>query len=159
MILNNNESKNSRLSLCQSGISLVEILVSIVLLGVIASFIALAIPTSISLTGRTNKMETTSVLAQKYIEDVKAKLASDPSLFDAFEDGNTPPIDIEDKHTNNNNYSIQTELTINNTTEIDSVTVPCLVTLTLTVTPKDGDTILTNSDQKVSVSTLLRRDR
>lgn len=157
--MNNNNLKNTRPNFYQSGISLVEILISIVLLGVIASFIALAIPTSISLTGRTNKMETTSVLAQKYIEDVKATLANDPSLFDDFEDGITPPITIESKHTNNNKYAITTGLTVNNTTEIDSATVPCLATLTITVTPRDGETIDTNSDQKVSVSTVLRRDR
>ncbi|MGD9580211.1 MAG: type II secretion system protein [Vampirovibrionia bacterium] len=98
-----------------SGITLIEILVSIVLLGIIAAFVALAIPTSVSLTGRTNKMETTAVLAQKYIEDVKSAFGSDPTLFNDIEEGTTPPITIDEKkHTNDGQYQITTSLSINN---------------------------------------------
>lgn len=140
----------------QSGLSLIEIIISILLLGVVASFIALAIPTSASLSTRTDKMETTTVLAQKYIEEVKATYANDSSLYESLEDGENPPIDVTNEHTEGGTYNLSTYLTIQST---DDDGVPSLVDLEVTVAPVVGESTLTESDQAVTITAMLRRDR
>ena len=138
-----------------SGLSLIEILVSILLLGIVASFVAVSIPTSVGLSNRTDDMENTTVMAQKYIEDVKAQFELNPGLFDTVENGTTPPIDIDDEHIGYGEYSLTTNIIVDNNYE----GLPCLFTLEVTVAPKAGDEVLSDSDQTVTVSSMLRRTR
>lgn len=149
------------------GLTLIEVLVSIVLVGVIAVFIAIAIPTSANLSNRTDKMETTAVLAQKYIEDVKSALRDDSTMFDDMVNGTTPPLEVDEEYTNSGDYSLETSLTVENTADVDDdgVEEPTLVSLTVTVSPAADEaegattTEATTSNQTVNITTLLRRDR
>lgn len=138
------------------GLTLFEVLVSILIIGIIAVFMAIAIPTSISLSGSTDEMESTTILAQKYIEDVKSEFNFDQSLFDNLQEGTTPPITVTSQHTNSGEYNLQTSITIENTAIVNDIEVPTLAILKVTVSPSN---IEGESDQTVSFSTKLRRDR
>jgi prepilin-type N-terminal cleavage/methylation domain-containing protein len=142
------------------GLTLIEVLISILLLAIVAMFVAIAIPTSANLSTRTDQMETTTVLAQKYIEDVKATFNNNPSLFMDVEAGTTPPIDITDSHTMGGQYSITTvipEGSIETRNYLEIADVPSLFTLSVTVAPIVDETVLTDSNQTVVITTKIRR--
>ncbi len=150
------------------GVSFIELLVAIILLAIVAIFLAMSIPTSIGLSGKTNNMEDTTAIAQKYIEAVKSLYGTNPddasfaSLDELDIDECTiiPPITISSIYTGNNKYSTTTEMCLLNTATINEEVVPSLFTLKVNVSPKDAEGhIINDSKQAVSVSTMLRRDR
>lgn len=148
------------------GLTLLEILTSILILVVIVSSVALSIPTNVGMTRKSDDKETATLLAQKYIENVKKSFDETPTNFESLTSGTTPPITISSEHTNYGKFSITTSTTIDNTTvfysgQPNQVTAPCLVTLQVTVTPANANTVTgsTTSSQAVTLTTMLRRDR
>lgn len=144
--LNNNSSN-------QAGLSLVEVLVSIVLLGVIAAFIALAIPTSATLATRTDKMEATTAAAQKYIEEVKSTYTNNNGLFANVQEGYFEPVAVTNEHTNNGAFNITTNVDV--IANVDNS--PSMFVLQVTVAPADLADNQT-SDQTVTISSLIRKE-
>ena len=147
--LNNFKVSKSR------GVTLIEILISITLLGLIAFFIALSIPTSVNMSQSTNQMESGTLLAQKYIEDVKSQMENDPTFFDtSLIEGTEPPLNTTG-YTKSGKYTITTEIAYIKYADIDGVNSPVLASFQITVSPVNSDT----EEQDVSITTYLRKDR
>lgn len=146
----------------QNGLTLIEILVSILLLGIVATFVAMAIPTSVGLSTQTDEMETTTKLAQKYIEAVQSAFVNDPSLFTTIIDQSTdPPIEISDEYTQDNEYDLSTVMEVWNSSydEDYGMDVPSLISINVTVAPIKDLNVNEDSNQTVSVTALIRRER
>ena len=144
------------------GMTLLEVLTSLLALSAVVAFVALAIPTNAGLTSKTDKKETATALAQKYLEDVKKTYGESPTNFESLTSGTTPPITITTDYTANSLYSVTTNTTVDNTATFyagqpNEMTAPCLATVTVTVTPANSST--SDTSQTVILSTKLRRDR
>jgi len=143
-----------------SGLSLIEVLISLLLLSVVAAFVALSIPTSAGLSTTTDDMEITTALAQKYIEDVKVAYTNDTQKFKDLQNGtisSTEPITIESKHTNNNEYSLTANTQQLGFVDINGETVLSLFELTVTVAPIANGSPDLDSSQAVTITATVRR--
>lgn len=158
----------------EAGVTLIEVLASILLLGVIATFIAMAIPTSVSVSSRTDNLESSTVIAQKLIEDIKAQHKNDAQFMNYLTDGSTsiPFISLSD-YTNNGEYTVSAEVLVfkqdlvyytwdvldpatgNIKESIDNPTVPYLASIIITVSPTDID----REGETVHLETYLKRKR
>lgn len=143
----------------RQGVSFLELLVSILVLAIVAACIALALPTTASMSNKTDKMENATSIAHKYIETVKSEFFNDPTLFYNLQEGTTPPIDVSSDLNGNGTFDVATNVTIDNNSDVDGTSYPCLFTLKVTVSPLVNGKAQTSSDQAVSTTTIIRRDR
>lgn len=162
---------NNRFNLKKvQGVTFMELLVAILILAVVAIYVAISIPTSVGLSGKTDKMEDANTIAQKYIEQVKALYNTNPDSaeFDVLnalsidECTSSLPVAATNALTNNGKYDISTQMCVRNNydNQDDIALVPALFSLTVTVAPvDDNNNILTSSDQAVTVTTMIRRER
>ncbi|EKE03461.1 MAG: hypothetical protein ACD_20C00202G0009 [uncultured bacterium] len=93
----------------RNGFTFVEVMLSILILGIVAMYLAVSIPTSLVIIQETESISKATDLAQKYFENVKYEL-SDTGTYDNAASGNTPPVDITDDITNNGYFNVTTNV-------------------------------------------------
>ena len=93
----------------RKGFTFVEVILSILILGIVAMYLAVSIPTSLVIIQETESISKATDLAQKYFENVKYEL-SDTGIYDNAASGSTPPVDITDDITNNGYFNVTTNV-------------------------------------------------
>ncbi|MFH0702998.1 MAG: prepilin-type N-terminal cleavage/methylation domain-containing protein [bacterium] len=137
----------------RAGFSFVEIVMSIMIIAVVAVYLATAIPTAYLITQETQNISKASDLAQKYIENVRHEVLASAGSYDAVEEGSDPPVEVTDDITDNDYYTVNTYVTDLETETINDQEI-------VTLKQIDIDFIRTNSENHlVSLSTILERPR
>lgn len=136
----------------RAGFTFIEVVMSILIIAVVAMYLATAIPTSLLIVQETEDISKATDLAQQYFENVKYELSSAIN-YDAAIEGDTPPIDITDEVTDYGNYSVVTNITSLESETIGGNNVVTLKRLDITLTKPKYNSPL------VSLSTELSRPR
>lgn len=131
--------------------SLLEVAVSMMIIGLVASYLAITIPTMFLISHQTEDISKSTGLAQKYIEDTKYELSSDVQTFDNTLAGNTPPITITSADTDNGRFSITTNITNVNTELIEGTNIVTLKRIDVSYKKSQDNSTL------VAFSTYVRR--
>ena len=101
--------KNNFIS-SKKGFTLTEVIISLVILGLISTFLTTAIPQSFIVGQEVQDISKASDLAQRYVENIKSEL-SKTAIYDNAIAGSNPPIQITDDFTNSGYFSVQTTVT------------------------------------------------
>lgn len=104
VILKHHEQHNTN-----SGFTLMELMISILIISGISMGIMNIIPLAFANNQRTVDVSKASELAQKYIEILKVDL-SDLSTYDLVAEGTTPPIPITEEITANGYFDVTTSV-------------------------------------------------
>ena len=136
----------------KTGFTFIEVLISIVIIGIVASFLAMSVPSAFITTRKTENLSKTSVLASKYLETIKSDF-SYKSEYDLAVEGTTPPIELTAEFTNNNYYTVSTQITDLKSENIDGSLVPTLKEIDITYKKTGDSKILAN------LSTIIARPR
>lgn len=109
----------------KQGFTYIEVVVSLVIIGVIAAMIATAMPEAFFTGNVAQDIAKASDLAQRYLEVVKSDL-SHATVYDAILEGTDPPVELTDDFTNNDYFTVETNITDLETDEIDGSDIPVL---------------------------------
>jgi len=93
----------------KSGFTFLEVILSILIIAIVAMYLATSIPASLLIIQETENISKATDLAQKYFENVKYEL-SDTGQYDDAEAGSDPPIDITNDITNNGYFNVTTNV-------------------------------------------------
>jgi len=136
----------------KTGFTFIEVIIAIIIIGITASCLASAVPSAFITTRKTETLTKTSVLASKYLETIKSNLAY-KSEYDLAVEGTNPPIELSPEFTDDNYYSVSTQITDLQTETIDGSTVATLKEIDITY-KKTGD-----SKTLANLSTIIARPR
>lgn len=136
----------------KTGFTFAEVLISIVIIGITASCLAMSVPSAFITTRKTENLSKASVLASKYLETIKSDL-SYKSEYDLATEGTTPPIELTAEFTDNNYYTVSTQITDLKSENIDGSLVPTLKEIDITYKKTSDSKILAN------LSTIIARPR
>lgn len=134
----------------KQGFTFIELIISILITGIIASVLAVSIPSSFVTTKNTEDISKATNLTSKYLETIKSNV-SFTSQYDAAIAGTIPPITLSSQYTGNGYYTVNTKITDLESHIINSVN---------TVTLKEFDvTYKKTGDSKIlaSLSTIIAR--
>jgi prepilin-type N-terminal cleavage/methylation domain-containing protein len=134
------------------GFTFIEVIMSILIIGIVAMYLGTAIPTSLLIVQETQDISKATDLAQKYIEQVKYNLL-DTVNYDDTGAGTEPPLEITDDVTANDKYSVTTTVADLETETIGGNTVVTLKRLDIVFTKSGSESIL------VQLSTEIARPR
>ncbi|OGH99721.1 MAG: hypothetical protein A2039_03900 [Candidatus Melainabacteria bacterium GWA2_34_9] len=136
----------------KTGFTFTEVIIAIIIIGVTASCLAAAVPSAFITTRKTENLSKAFILASKYLETIKSDL-SYKSEYDLAVAGTTPPIELTSDFTDNNYYTVSTEIIDLETETIDGSTVATLKEIDITY-KKTGD-----SKTLANLSTIIARPR
>jgi len=136
----------------KSGFTFIEVIIAIIIIGITAACLASSVPSAFITTRKTETLTKTSVLASKYLETIKSNLAY-KSEYDLAVKGTNPPIELTPEFTDDNYYSVSTEITDLQTATIDGSTVATLKEIDITYKKTGDSKILAN------LSTIIARPR
>jgi prepilin-type N-terminal cleavage/methylation domain-containing protein len=93
----------------------VELVVAMLILAVVALYIAIMMPTALLITQQTEDIAKASDLAQKYMENLKASVNSGALSFDNLTEGDTPPLSLTETisdfdYTDEGNFTVSTNV-------------------------------------------------
>lgn len=136
----------------KTGFTFTEVIISIVIVGVIATCLAFTVPSGFMTTRKTENISKAAILASKYLETLKANL-SYASEYDLAVAGTEPPIGLTAEYTDNDYYTVATEITDLHTETINGTSVVTLKEIDITY-KKTGDT-----NTLANISTIIARPR
>lgn len=139
------------LSAKKSGFSLIEVLMSVLIIGLVGGFLLTAMPASFLITKQTENLSKVTDLAQKYIEEVKYELSSNITAYDEAAAGSTPPVPVTADMTNNGYYTVTTSIVNAETAVVNGVTVATLKEINVILKKHDED------DHLIELSTYIKR--
>ena len=143
--------KNNFIS-SKKGFTLTEVIISLVILGLISTFLTTAIPQAFIVGQEVQDISKASDLAQRYAENVKSAL-SKTALYDNALEGSEPPIQITNDFTDSGYFSVQTTVTDIETDLVQGNNIPVLKQI-------DVEYLKTaNSRSLFHISTLMARPR
>lgn len=122
----------------KTGFTFMEMVISVMIIGIIAASLAIAVPSAFVTTRDTESISRATELASQYLETVKSNLAFS-SEYDLTTAGTTPPIAITAQYTGNGFYSVTTLITDLSTRAINGVQTITLKEIDVTY-KKTGDT-------------------
>lgn len=140
------------------GVSFLELVVAILLLSIVASYIAFTIPLTASHSLATDNLESSSALAYRYMENIKDKFKDNPEYFETVTEDSELPTSLTSGITyDTTKFSVNT--LVEQTTETtDSVENTAITLVTVKVTVSPTNTKSTSSPETVSITTKIYKE-